>query len=225
MYEWRSDMQMNYSLLRTLLLAVAAGSVGYYLHAFRENSTTSLSVQRVAALDYYVSWESFSEVDEAKALLQAAATQIIQDLREQPGVGVFQVHTGPPSQKEEEERQLNRALTDLKERIEEFKGTEQELYLVQELLWILWREARHEDFVENYLRVLYQHPCHVLVGHFADKALLSSQGIGREQEIVKAFRHVTSIPLDFRARHQVRSVLNGNNLMAQIARPLPKSSL
>jgi len=209
-------------LLGAIVLAFAAGGFGYYLHAFRENSISSLSGRSIAALDYYVSWESFSEVDEAKALLQASAVQIIQEMREQPGLGVYQVKIGSASR---HNIQLTRVIGNLEQKIEEFKGTQQELLLVQELLWILWREGKHNQLVEVYLSVSYQHPTQVLVGHFADKALRSSQMIGREQDLIKAFQHITDIPLDFRAKWQVKSVMEGNNLVAQAMPPSSKPSL
>lgn len=215
----------TFPLLGAILLAFASGGFGYYLHAFRENTTSALSVRRIAALDYYVSWDSFSEVDEAKALLQASATQIIQELREQPGVGVFEVNAGSISQNQGNDLQLTQALRNLEQRIEEFNGTQQELLLVQELLWILWRESRYGQFMDVYLRAIYMHPTHDLVGHFADKALHISQRLGREQEMMKAFRHVTMIPLDFRAKRRVWSILEGINLVAQTAGPRNKSAL
>jgi hypothetical protein len=208
-----------------MLLAFVAGGFGYYLHAFRENSTTTISAQRIAGFDYYVSWESFSEVDEAKALLQASATQFIQDLRERPGVGVFKVNNGTASHSQGKNNQLTRAIQDLEQRISEFKGTQQELLLVQELLWVLWREDQYDRMIDAYLRVIYMHPTHILVGHFADKVLQSSQRVGREQEVMKAFRHVLNNPLDFEAKQQIRSVTDGINLVAQAASPTSKSSL
>ena len=95
----------------------------------------------------------------------------------------------------------------------------------QEMLWLLWRESQYGRFVEVYLNALYQHPTAGLVGRFAGKALHSSQLVGREKDMMKAFQQVTSIPLDFEPKRQVMAAVEATSLVAQSSPSKNKASL
>ena len=214
-----------HALLGALLLAFMAGGFGYYLRAFAERTVSTLATQEIPAVGYFVSTQSFSEIAEAKALLEASAQQIIQELRERPGAGVLRVNTRANSRSDGIDLPFTRAVRDLESRIEEFKGTAQELDLSQEMLWLLWRESQYDRFVEVYLNALYQHPTAGLVGRFAGKALHSSQLVGREKDMMKAFQQVTSIPLDFEPKRQVMAAVEATSLVAQSSPSKNKASL
>jgi hypothetical protein len=208
-----------------VLLVLLASGFGYYLRAFGEHAASTLSTQEIPAVGYFVSTQSFSEVGEAKALLEASAQQFIQELRERPGSGVLPLKAAFTSRADGVNLPYTRAVRDLESRIEEFRGTAQELLLSQEMLWLLWRESQYDRFIEVYLTNLYQHPTDRLVGRFAAKALRSCQIAGRENELLQAFHHVSSIPLDFEVKRQVIAAVEASRLVAQNPASRNKASL
>ena len=214
-----------HALIGAVLLVLIAGGFGYYLRAFGEPAIWTLAAREIPAVGYFVSTLSFSEVAEAKALLEASADQIIQELRERPGAGVARVNARVIPRGEGSNSPYTRAVRDLESRIEEFKGTAQEIVLSQEMLWLLWRESQYDRFVEVYLNTLYEHPTAGLVGRFAGKALQGSRIVGREQEMLQAFRQVTSIPLEFESKRQVMAALEATALIAQTAPSKNNASL
>jgi hypothetical protein len=50
---------------------------------------------------------------------------------------------------------------------------------------------------------LYRHPTHPLVGRGAERALRIGRVTGREDEVLDAFRHVSSIPLEFDVKREL----------------------
>ena len=64
-----------------LLLAIAAGSSGYFLRGLREDSVPILTTQRIAKLEYFLSEKSFSEVENARAVLQALSDRFLMEAR------------------------------------------------------------------------------------------------------------------------------------------------
>ena len=61
-----------------VLLPVVAAGVGYYLGATRAQGISRLTAQAAVPLEYLVSAESFSEVDQARASLEALAAQRVE---------------------------------------------------------------------------------------------------------------------------------------------------
>lgn len=214
-----------HALLAAVLLGCVAGGFGYYLRAFGEPTISTLAAREIPSVGYFVSTLTFSEVAEAKALLEASAEQIIQELRERPGAGVARVNASVIPRGEGSNSPYTRAVRDLESSIAEFKGTAQEIVLSQEMLWLLWRESQYDRFVEVYLNTLYEHPTAGLVGRFAGKALQSSRIVGREEEMLKAFRQVTSIPTEFVSKRQVIAALEATALVAQASLAKDKASL
>jgi hypothetical protein len=207
------------------LLALVAGAGGYYLHAFRADSVSTLPRQGVQAMECYFAWDSFSEVEEAKSLLKAAARQFIEELRTRPVVGVFTGAVDRPSTPEAKAAGFTKAVRAMEQTIAEFKDTEEELILVKEFLWLLQREENYDRWLDVYLAALYRHPTHPLVGDFAVRALHFSQVSGRETEVWRAFQHLNNIPLDFEAKRQVSVITPTGSHWAQNAGSANKTSL
>lgn len=204
-------------IVGAIVLMTGAGAAGYYGRAFHEKPVTSLSRGALPAIEYFVSGQSFSEVEEAKTLLQASVERMIQEIRDRSGVGGSPRGckvSGRDSSQDQETRQM---VSDLERRIAEFKGTVYELALVREYLWLLSREEQPERFLEVYLSALYPHPTDELVGLFADKALRASRFLGREPEVLKAFEYVNTIPFEFAGKRGILAVLEGARRAAPTA--------
>ena len=103
-------------------------------------------------------------------------------------------------------------IEELQQGIAQFKGTEPELLLVQELLWVYKRNHLNERWFDLYLRAGYEHPTASLLGDLAREALGHSQVLGREHELVEAWKQITQIPLEFPAKQQVRDSLSSVSL-------------
>jgi hypothetical protein len=103
--------------------------------------------------------------------------------------------------------QPGRAIDEVQKGIEEFKGTEQEMYLVQELLMLLKRQKFSERWLDVYLATLYEHPTHPLIGRNAKHAIALSDALGRQQELTQAFDFLSRIPSDRPAKEKVQAAL------------------
>jgi hypothetical protein len=90
----------------------------------------------------------------------------------------------------------------------EFGGTDQEVYVAEDLLCALKRREQFDRWVLVYLKLLYEHPTHPVVSQLASQALAVSKLAGREHEVLAGLRHMHTIPLDFPGKSQVEAILN-----------------
>jgi hypothetical protein len=186
---------------------VVAGCIGYLVGAMREQSVSHLPVDATVALEYLVSSESFSEIEQARAVLDALANRYVVQSR------MLIVREALAGRGAYEKRQpLNSrpglsAIQVLEEAVAEFDGTGQELQLLPTLLSALERERLRDRWIEVYLSALYHHPTHRVVGDMADEARRLGRAIGREAEVIAALRHVSAIPLKFASRLRIERCL------------------
>ena len=66
--------------------------------------------------------------------------------------------------------------------VREFEGTEQQLYVMQDLLQLLDRGGRFELWTEFYLKALHEHPTHSVVCRFAHEAVRISKLAGQQKQ-------------------------------------------
>ena len=198
---------MNHRAL-LILLPVFAGWVGYYFGAMRETSVTHMARGATLSLDDLVSAESFSEVEHARALLDALAARYVekaQVLIAQEIIG-RSAHLGV--QEPGSERPITAAIKLLDEAIPEFRGTEVEPQLLRPLLYALKQEGFYDRWLDVYLDLLYRHPTHKIAGVLADEAVAVSRVAGRQEELSIGLKHLSGIPMDSLAKSRiVRSAL------------------
>ena len=192
----------HYTLL--VLLPVVAGWVGYYLGAMRETSITHMPRGATVALDHLVSAESFSEVEQARAVLDALAVRYVENAQRLIAQEVLSHNANSGVRNPSSERPILLAIKMLDEAIPEFRGTGVELRLLRPLLLALKQERFYDRWLDVYLDALYLHPTHELVGVLADEAVAISQAAGREGELTLGFRHLSGIPLDFPAKSRIQ---------------------
>ncbi len=217
---WRMAVTCAPRVMAAVLMCLVAGTMGYYWRALHENSISKLSRRGVASLDYLVVAESFSEVENSKAVLQAAAEQIIMDIRTRPGVGTVPGDSPSRYKPEVLAESFAQARTDLENAIAEFRGSEQEMDLVQEMLWLVQRQGDYAHWTDVYLSALYAHPTHPMIGVFAERARRYSQLCGREKSMADAFQYLRNIPMDYDGKQKILATLDGLKMVA--CRP-PKS--
>ena len=196
------DMKIR-QIIHLALFSLMAGCGGYYVRMLCAEPTRYVSTKDWASLDYFFSAQSFSEIETARALLDALAARYLVGVDTQRALGIQAVRTGtggPP-------QQLNLAETIrlLEEGIESFKGTEQEFHLTERLLLALEKEGSSNRWLDVYLDALYRHPTAGLVGEYARAAVSTGQATGRLEQVRKAFRHVCETPFDFAGKRDVQA--------------------
>lgn len=203
---WVSPMRLAF----TVLLPVVAGWVGYYAGAMREPTLSFLPKDATVALNYRVTADSFSEVAQARAVLDALADRYVEDAQMmivRDGMKRPAIHE---DQGASTERWLSAAIRMLEEAVVEFEGSSEELQLLPTLLGALKREQRPDRWLDVYLQALYEHPTHQVIGRLAQEALMVGRNVGREAEVTTALRFVTAIPLEFDSKSRVeRCLFNG----------------
>jgi hypothetical protein len=141
-------------------------------------------------------WNSFSEVEQTRSVLEALCLRAIAESR----VAYLRVRNGPPplttSSRDAHDRALAQRLARLDELAEEFHGTEQFFLIHSERFRVLERAGRDGEWLDAYLGIFYQHPTHPMVSFYLDKAETKARAIGREGEIALARSFRRQIPAD-----------------------------
>jgi hypothetical protein len=200
-------VQYSAGVIIAILIALIAGTAGYYLRELRGTSMSLVPREQVPPLDDYFAPQSFSEAENAKALLDALANRYLAGVLIQCSSRLYQPPAKGAAREPNRKNDWTEIIKMIDKGVEEFEGTPQQLHLLEALLFALKHEQLYDRWIEVYLRVLYEHPTHHLVGEFAKEAIIVGRATGREAEILTAFRHVSNIPLDFEAKQQVRAAL------------------
>ena len=202
-----------HAIVRTLLIALVAAVAGYALRSARLDSVGYSAAGQVPVFDYFLKVRSFSEVESARAVLEALASRELYALQLERAAILQQLRTAngqPPSA--DGSGRFAGVIGRLESAIEEFRGTDQEPAMIQELLWVLYQERWHARWLDLYLDTLYRYPTREIVGDFALKAAAVGHAVGRFAEVSAAFRHVMGIPFDFEAKNWVREAMEGDPL-------------
>ena len=189
------------------LVSALTGCVGYYVGVMRETSATNMPRGATVPLDYLASAKSFSEVEHAKAVLDALAVRYVEKAQ---GLITQEIMSRNPSfgiRQSSSERPILAAINLLDEVIPEFKGTGEELQLVQPLLYALKQERFYDRWLDVYLDALYRHPTHETVSSLSEEAVVISQAVGRERELTTGLRYVSGIPLHFPTKSRIENSL------------------
>ena len=190
------------------LISVTAAFGGYWLRGHGENSGTFLAAKSLPQLDYVVVPDSFSRIENARQDLEGLCARLRLEIEtrlcEQRRV---ELQAGVSSAAQT--ARLDRIIRDLEDGMNEFEGTDQKLYVAEDLLCVLKREEHYNRWVEVYLRALYEHPMHPLVSRFAAEAITMGKQTGRESDVLSALTHLSSIPLDFQGKEKIEAALLG----------------
>jgi len=195
--------QLTYSIL----LSVVAGSSGYYSHVLRQDTVSFVPANTMPAMDYFFSPQSFSEIENAKALLDGLCVRVVAEIRAKLLTSTLAASKSNRSANALREPPISEAIKELEAAAEEFKGTPQELRVTQDLLSALKRAKLYDRWIEVYLNALYQHPTHELVGRLANVAVVVSKAAGRGEDLQNGFKHLSSIPFDFDVKQPIKAAL------------------
>ncbi len=202
------------------LVAACTGWAGFYAGVMREPGVTRMAGGAGAELDYLVSTESFSEVEHARAVLDALAERYVE--RAQTLIAEELMSHNPRFKVtlSSDERPMVAAIRLLDEVIPEFHGTEAELPLVNTLLYALKRERAYDRWLDVYLDALRRHPADTTMSALAEDAVAISEAAGREQELAVHLRCIAELPTNNPARSRIERSL----LRAHAAAPLTREN-
>jgi hypothetical protein len=194
---------------QTMSVAVCfliAGAGGYCLQALHDRPVSALTGSKTAGVDYFLTARSFSEVDNARAFMEALAVRSLQELRTRR-IATGRPAADPPALSPAREQQVAQLVQDCFSAIRQFEGTGQEMLFVQDLLGLFRREGQHQEWVRLYLDVLYRHPTHEMIARLAGEALIIGKKAQREQDILDALNHLRGIPPEFDVKPLIEAAL------------------
>ncbi|MFO1502051.1 MAG: hypothetical protein U1G07_27375 [Verrucomicrobiota bacterium] len=146
--------------------------------------------------EYYLAEQSFSEVDNAKARLDAICTEFVTDLR----AGSQAIGSKPHPWRTSESGLVDDMIRALREGMRQFEGTEQQLHLINELLYLLKKQPCGDRWLDLYLATLYRHPTSGMVTRSKGTAVAFGEALGRQEEVARAMNFLGSIPARFSAQ-------------------------
>ena len=191
----------------TLAALLVGAALGYWLHERYDNSGWLSRTKSVPEVDYFTPRESFSRIDNAKSGLEGLYRRFRLEigerlcrerlLRLKPGNSCSRADTA-----------LEGIICDLEGAMKEFEGTDQELEVAEDLLYAMKRRQLFGPWVEVYLKALYKHPTHPMIGRFAKEAIEIGRFVGKEEDVIHGLSHLRAIPLEFQAKHKAEIALN-----------------
>jgi hypothetical protein len=185
------------------LVSAVTGWVGYYVGVMWESSATHMPRGATVSLDYLASAKSFSEVEHARAVLDALAVRYVENAQGLIAQELMSRTANFGIEPSRSERPMLTAIKMLDEAIPEFRGTGVELRLLQPLLYALKQERLYDRWLDVYLDALYRHPAHEMVSALAEEAVVISRAAGRERELNSGLRYVGGIPQNSLARTRI----------------------
>jgi hypothetical protein len=146
-------------------------------------------------------------VENAKALMSALSEQFVTGIQAERVANYANAVLISQTGETVVEPHLLEVSKQLEWGVAEFKGTEQELVLIEQLLAVLKKANLHAQWTEVYLNALYQHPTHPMIGRLATEAVTVSKAAGRQNDVLNGFEHVSRIPMDFGVKAQLLTEL------------------
>lgn len=152
-------------------------------------------------LDHLIWWDSFSEIDQTKGILRGLGLQAIAEIRrsylKSRHDPEAELASGPTFATSHSA--LDSAISQVRRRLSEFEGTEQATLFKSELLRLLRRAGRHDEWLDAYLEIVYRHPGDALILVEALRAADAAKSTHRETEWRDAMEHWNQIPQRHRA--------------------------
>ncbi len=183
--------------IRATVLILCGGLAGYRMHR-PENSDLFLAPEKIPQLEYFTGPESFSKIENGKNDLEALCRRARLEAQTK-----FVIHAEKGSQASAQEEMIS----DLGQVMNEFKGSVQEVEIAQDLLLVLKRAQRFEQWTELYLKLLYQYPMHPVLIGLAEDALVIGKAAGRPAEILAGLEHLNAIPYEFEGKARIALIL------------------
>lgn len=196
-------------VLASVSASAISAVIGFYVCALHVEWTTQGAARDVPPFDHFLREASFSGIDNARDELQGEASRFVVSLGiprarapVTPRGPARTVGTGSGSASA-----MDTVVLQLRDGIERFRGTEQEIFLVQHLLWTLRSQSALDAWLDAYLDAAYRHPTDPFVARNAGEAWNHARTTHRVDEVLRAFRHLQAIPFEHPARSAIDYVL------------------
>lgn len=196
---------------------MAAGA-GYLAGSLREPVLSRLPVTASVAHEYRSGSDSFSEIAQARVVLEAAVNRHVEAARVLIARETLPGWHDSAEWPARADQPVQAAIQLLEAAIADLEGCVPAVELVPTLLSALKRERLYDRWINAYLDVAYRHPTHRIVRDWAEEALRLAETIGRQVEVQAALRHVADIPAGF------APVLPGGSRLAAAGRDLTNAS-
>ncbi len=207
-------------LFWTIAIALASGCTGYWLHAHDSEGSRTWPAGSIPGVDYLTPPQSFSRVENTRNTLRALCVR--ERLEIQKTILLAEKRSAVRSRADES---LESAIRECESAMHEFEGTDQEVYLAQDLLAALKRARRFDRWTEVYLKIVYQHPTHPVVGYLVRDAITVGRLGGYQDKVLAALKHLSAIPIEFENKNRIRAALNVTQSSFGFIRPLPMDSM
>lgn len=174
-----------------ILCGIAVGLVAAWIgYAIGTNRSKSPGPDATSTLEQYACSQTFSEVENARSFLRNLAMRAMTDLRIRTLIPLLRIPHGTPGRDEE----VARALREIRDTIQEFRGSGEEMILIRDFLSFLKREHLYAEWINEYLSLAYTHPSSKLVQDLAPEAKRVAEIIGRGSELTSALSFMGEIP-------------------------------
>lgn len=189
---------MKMYLCCTIAACGLAAFAGYEFS--RSESNCSLGKYCIPATEYFVSEQTFSEIGTARLALNATANRVLSEIRSR----IVQTAS---SDGRTNDKSFQKSIRELEQAISELKDTPEELLLTNDLLVLLRREEKYEEWLTVYLRNLYSHPTAELIAGNARIAMEIAARAGRQEDLSNELNRIARLPIEFSARDRLLSAV------------------
>ncbi len=202
------------TLLIALTTSLVSGLVGYSVGRLWEGTPTQFSADVPTKAEYLTSTDSFSEVEQARKLIDALSLRYV----DQANRLVYQKNKAPraTSAPEGADGTPSEITVALENAAHEFRGTGSKANITRNLLLALKRDHCPRRWVEVYLDALYRMPLEPLVAELARESLQISRAAGRGPDVAAALRHLAATPGPFEGRTELVELLSQQQAQAKL---------
>lgn len=183
-------------------LVLGAVGLGVGWHCGRESAPDPGAREVLPKSEYFGHARSFSELENARAELDATALRVLFELRR------MRVEHRGRTDGSAPDAGLAKVIEVLEQGVEDLAGTEWELTATRDLLAALNQAGLSQRWLELYLGTLHRRPTADLAPSFAAEALRVGRSLGREEEAIAALHYVLANPQVTTGRDRIAALLH-----------------
>ncbi len=150
--------------------------------------------REVPPVEEFLSWDSFSEVDQTRALLRALCLRSIAEIR----VRYLDRRGTTPMETAEHQRRVQEGLTaairETRDQIAVFEGSAEEWVLHGELLRLLQRGERHAEWLDAFIDLVLRNPTDSQIESMEPRAWELARRLGRTEELQPVLAYWNHMP-------------------------------
>ena len=210
------------------LVALLSAVLGYRTATHRYTPPGPGAREVIPATEYFARPRSFSEVENARAELDASVLRTLFEIRSRRAYSLSA--PSPPGQGSGPDAALERDIGLLEDTMIQLRGTGGDLVIVRDLLTALKQAGHLQRWLDLYLDTLHRQPTADFVPVHARNACRIGAVLGREEEVIAGLHLVLANPLATFGRNRIIDVLDGDesfpipDAAADAAGPSPSES-